>query len=118
MTIMNASLAGLVTITASADIMSPWKAAVIGGVAAVVMRLVTRALERWRIDDAVGAVPVHLGAGIWGGRSVRFGHDILSRCRAVGRWSACSSSLARAAARCNGDRLPLTVQTVNGTKGQ
>ena len=65
-TIMNASLAGLVAITASAHIMSPWKAAVIGGVAAVVMRLVTRALERWRIDDAVGAVPVHLGAGIWG----------------------------------------------------
>jgi ammonium transporter len=65
-TIMNAALAGLVAITASAHIMSPWKAAVIGGVGAVVMRLATRALERWRIDDAVGAVPVHLGAGIWG----------------------------------------------------
>jgi ammonium transporter len=65
-TIMNASLAGLVAITASADLMTPWKAAVIGGTAAVVMRLVTHALERLRIDDAVGAVPVHLGAGIWG----------------------------------------------------
>jgi ammonium transporter len=65
-TIMNSSLAGLAAITASADIMSPWKAALIGGVAAVVMRLVTRALERMQIDDAVGAVPVHLGAGIWG----------------------------------------------------
>ena len=65
-TIMNASLAGLVAITASAHIMSPAKAAVIGAVAACVMQLVTRALERWRIDDAVGAVPVHLGAGIWG----------------------------------------------------
>jgi ammonium transporter len=65
-TIMNGSLAGLVGITASADIMSPWKAALVGGVAAVVMQLVTLALERMRIDDAVGAVPVHLGAGIWG----------------------------------------------------
>jgi ammonium transporter len=65
-TIMNASLAGLVGITASANIMSPWKAALVGAVAAVVMQLVTRALERMRIDDAVGAVPVHLGAGIWG----------------------------------------------------
>jgi ammonium transporter len=65
-TIMNASLAGLVAITASAHIMTPWKAAVIGGLGAVVMQLVTRALERMRIDDAVGAVPVHLGAGIWG----------------------------------------------------
>jgi ammonium transporter len=65
-TIMNSSLAGLVGITASASIMSPWKAAVIGGVAAVVMRLVTAALERARVDDAVGAIPVHLGAGVWG----------------------------------------------------
>jgi ammonium transporter len=65
-TIMNAALAGLVGITASANLMSPWKAAVIGCVAAVVMRLTARALERMRIDDAVGAVPVHLGAGIWG----------------------------------------------------
>jgi ammonium transporter len=65
-TIMNAALAGLVAITASAHIMSPWKAALIGGVAAVVMQLVTHLLERMRIDDAVGAVPVHLGAGVWG----------------------------------------------------
>jgi ammonium transporter len=65
-TIMNASLAGLVAITASAHIMTPWKAAVIGGVGAVVMRLAARALERRRIDDVVGAVPVHLAAGIWG----------------------------------------------------
>jgi ammonium transporter len=65
-TIMNASLAGLVGITASANIMAPWKAALIGAVAAVVMQLVTRLLERMRIDDAVGAVPVHLGAGLWG----------------------------------------------------
>jgi ammonium transporter len=64
--IMNGSLAGLVGITASANIMTPWKAALIGGVAAVVMALVTLLLERLRIDDAVGAVPVHLGAGVWG----------------------------------------------------
>jgi ammonium transporter len=65
-TIMNASLAGLVGITASAHMMSPWKAALIGGVAAVVMWLVTLALERRQIDDVVGVVPVHLAAGIWG----------------------------------------------------
>ena len=65
-TIMNGSLAGLVGITASANIMSPWKAALVGGVAAVVMQAVTLLLERVQIDDAVGAVPVHLGAGVWG----------------------------------------------------
>ena len=64
--IMNASLAGLVGITASADLMSPWKAAIVGVVAAAVMEGVTIALERVRIDDAIGAVPVHLGAGVWG----------------------------------------------------
>jgi ammonium transporter len=75
-TIMNAALAGLVAITASANIMSPAKAALVGGVAAVVMQLVTRALERRRIDDAVGAVPVHLGAGIWGTLAVGLLGDV------------------------------------------
>jgi ammonium transporter len=75
-TIMNASLAGLVAITASAHIMSTWKAALIGGAAAVVMQLVTRLLERLRIDDAVGAVPVHLGAGIWGTLAVGLLGDV------------------------------------------
>jgi ammonium transporter len=65
-TIMNASLAGLVGITASANIMSPWKAAIVGIVAAAVMQAVTLALDRLEIDDAVDAVPVHLGAGVWG----------------------------------------------------
>src|SRR5262249_21768019 len=65
-TIMNGALAGLVAITASANIMTSWQAALIGGVGAVVMQVVSVALERAHIDDAVGAVPVHLGAGIWG----------------------------------------------------
>jgi ammonium transporter len=65
-TIMNSSLAGLVGITASAYLMSPWKAAIIGIVAAAVMVGVSVALERRRIDDAIDAVPVHLGAGVWG----------------------------------------------------
>ena len=66
LTIMNAALAGLVAITASANMVDAWQAALIGGVGAVVMQVVTLGLERARIDDAVGAVPVHLGAGIWG----------------------------------------------------
>jgi ammonium transporter len=65
-TIMNASLAGLVGITASASVMSPWKAAIVGVVAAVVMQAVALLLVRLEIDDAIDAVPVHLGAGVWG----------------------------------------------------
>jgi ammonium transporter len=77
-TIMNAALAGLVAITASANVMSPAKAALVGGVGAVVMQAVALALERMRIDDAVGAVPVHLGAGIWGTLAVGLLGDVES----------------------------------------
>jgi Amt family ammonium transporter len=83
--IMNAALAGLVGITASANIMTPWKAALIGGVAAVVMQGFTLGLERLRIDDAVGAVPVHLGAGIWGTLAVALLGDVGSFPEASGR---------------------------------
>ena len=64
--IMNGSLAGLVAVTASANLLEPLEAALVGGVGAVVMQAVTVMLERRRVDDAVGAVPVHLGAGVWG----------------------------------------------------
>jgi ammonium transporter len=83
--IMNGSLAGLVGITASANIMTPWKAALIGGVGAVVMGFVTLALERLEIDDAVGAVPVHLGAGVWGTLAVALLGSVGSFPRASGR---------------------------------
>jgi ammonium transporter len=83
--IMNATIAGMVGITASAHMMSPWKAAVVGGVAAVVMELVERLLERLRIDDAVGAVPVHLGAGIWGTLAVGVLGDTAAFTEASGR---------------------------------
>jgi ammonium transporter len=75
-TIMNGSLAGLVGITASANLMTPWQAALIGGIAAVAMQAVSLGLERLQIDDAVGAVPVHLGAGIWGTLAVGLLGDV------------------------------------------
>ncbi len=84
-TIMNAALAGLVGITASANIMEPWQAAVIGGVAAVVMKAAAVLLERLEIDDAVGAVPVHLAAGIWGTLAVAFLGDVNAFPEASGR---------------------------------
>jgi len=65
-TFMNGSLAGLVGITAAANIVSTGNAVIIGSIAGVVMYGVTVLLNRLKIDDAVGAVPVHLGAGIWG----------------------------------------------------
>ncbi len=64
--VINGSLAGLVAITASCHAVSSASAVAIGGIAGLVMLGVEHLLEHYRIDDAVGAVPVHLGAGIWG----------------------------------------------------
>ena len=63
---LNGALAGLVSITAAPNIADSWWAVVIGAVAGLLCSLATRLLERLRLDDVVGAVPVHLVAGIWG----------------------------------------------------
>ncbi|MEQ8676627.1 MAG: ammonium transporter [Aggregatilineales bacterium] len=64
--VMNGSLAGLVAITASAHAVSTAETIVIGAVGGLVMVFIDRLLIMFKIDDAVGAIPVHLGAGIWG----------------------------------------------------
>lgn len=63
---MNGSLAGLVAITANCHVVSGASAVVIGAIGSAVMLLSERWLRRCRIDDVVSAIPVHLGAGIWG----------------------------------------------------
>ena len=64
--LINGSLAGLVSITAACNLVSPYLAVVIGFVGGAVSILTSYLLESWQIDDAVDAIPVHLGAGIWG----------------------------------------------------
>jgi Amt family ammonium transporter len=64
--VINGTLAGLVAITANAHAVDSRAAVIIGVVGGLVALLAAHALERFRIDDAVGAVPVHLAAGIWG----------------------------------------------------
>lgn len=63
---INGALAGLIAITASAHAVSPLEALAIGMMGGAVMVGVTRLLEWMQADDAVGAVPAHVGAGIWG----------------------------------------------------
>ena len=84
--IMNGSLAGLVGITASANIMTPAAAVAIGSIAAVFMYGVTILLERFELDDVVGAVPVHLAAGIWGTLAVAIFSDPQTWASGLGRW--------------------------------
>ena len=64
--ILNGSLGGLVAITAGCDAVMPWQAPVTGFIGGIVVVYVGLSLERMKIDDAVGAIPVHLGAGVWG----------------------------------------------------
>ncbi len=63
---VNGILAGLVAITAPCAFVDSWAAVVIGIVAGVIVCLVSFALEKAKIDDPVGAVPVHFANGIWG----------------------------------------------------
>ena len=63
---MNGILGGLVGITAGADQMGPTEAIIIGAVGGVIVVLGVALLDKCKLDDPVGAIPVHLFAGIWG----------------------------------------------------
>ncbi|MGY6647192.1 ammonium transporter [Wenyingzhuangia sp. IMCC45574] len=62
----NGSLAGLVGITAGADLMSPTDAIIIGLIAGVIIVFAVGIIDRLRLDDPVGAIGVHLVCGIFG----------------------------------------------------
>ncbi|WP_432736411.1 ammonium transporter [Maridesulfovibrio sp. FT414] len=64
--IINGSLGGLVAITANCHVVYAADAVIIGGIAGVLCVWFEKILEKAKVDDAVGAVPVHLGCGIWG----------------------------------------------------
>ena len=63
---MNGVLGGLVGITAGADQMLPGSAIFIGLIAGVIVVLSVALLDKCKLDDPVGAIPVHLFCGIWG----------------------------------------------------
>lgn len=87
---MNGCLGGLVAITANCFAVTTPVAALIGLVGGMIVIGVEELLEHYRIDDAVGAIPVHLGAGIWGTIAVGLYGDLdilgtgLSRLEQVG----------------------------------
>ncbi|HYH55951.1 MAG TPA: hypothetical protein VD772_05030, partial [Anseongella sp.] len=64
--VLNGVLAGLVGITAGADVITPAEAVLIGLIAGVLVVLSVVALDRMKLDDCVGAVSVHLTCGVWG----------------------------------------------------
>ena len=64
--VLNGALAGLVAITAEPLTPSLWESAMIGAIGGAIVVFCVPLLDRMKIDDVVGAIPVHLAAGIWG----------------------------------------------------
>ena len=64
---LNGALAGLVGITANCDQVTMISAIIIGAVSGVLVVLAIVALDKLKIDDPVGAFPVHGVCGVWGG---------------------------------------------------
>ena len=63
---MNGALAGLVAVTAPCVFIDPWAAIIIGGVGGILVVFGVLMLDKMKIDDPVGAFPVHGINGIWG----------------------------------------------------
>ena len=73
--VLNGALAGLVSITAEPLVPSLGGATLIGAVGGVIVVFGVPLLDKLKIDDVVGAIPVHLFAGIWGTLAVAFSND-------------------------------------------
>ncbi|MBB4841678.1 Amt family ammonium transporter [Paucibacter oligotrophus] len=64
----NGPLAGLVAVCAGSDLMHPYGALVVGGVAGFIfVKMFTLTQNRWKIDDVLGVWPLHGLCGAWGG---------------------------------------------------
>ena len=73
--VLNGVLAGLVAITAEPLTPSIAMASLVGGVGGAIVVLTVPLLDKIKIDDVVGAIPVHLLAGIWGTLAVVLTND-------------------------------------------
>ena len=69
-------LAGLVAITAGCNSMTSVVSIFVGITGAVIAIIVNEVLHKYEIDDVVGAIPVHLAAGVWGTLAVGFFSDL------------------------------------------
>jgi len=72
---LNGALAGLVSITAGPDTPTIGSAIIIGAIGGLLVVVAVPLLDKLKIDDVVGAVSVHLVAGIWGTLAVPFTND-------------------------------------------
>ncbi len=63
---LNGALAGLVAITAGADVIGPLESMLVGAIGGVLVVEGVFLLDRFELDDPVGAIPVHLVCGVFG----------------------------------------------------
>ncbi|MDE0241889.1 MAG: hypothetical protein OXQ84_17150 [bacterium] len=73
---VNGAIAGLVAIAAGPDFADHAWALFIGATGALVCTSGMKLLLMLKIDDEVGAVSAHMGAGVWGTLAVCFTHDV------------------------------------------
>ena len=64
--ILNGALGGLVAITAGADVFGLWQPILIGAIGGALVVFAVPMFDKFKIDDPVGALSVHLVNGIWG----------------------------------------------------
>ncbi len=76
--VLNGILAGLVGITAGAELMSVGESAIIGFIGGTLVVFAVVFFDRIKIDDPVGAISVHLVGGIWGTLAVGLFGDLAS----------------------------------------
>lgn len=87
---LNGILAGLVGITAGADIISPTMSIVVGAIAGVIVVFSILFFDKIKIDDPVGAISVHGVCGIWGTLACAFfgGKELMTQLAGIASVSA------------------------------
>ena len=63
---LNGAIAGLVAITAGPDLQNHFISMIVGGIGGALTTFAIPLMDKFKIDDVVGAIPAHLVAGIWG----------------------------------------------------
>ncbi len=76
--ILNGALAGLVAITAEPSTPTPLEATMIGAFGGALVVFAIVAMDKFKIDDPVGAISVHGVVGLWGLLAVPFTNDGVS----------------------------------------
>jgi len=94
---LNGILAGLVGVTAGADVVTPIEAILIGAMSGVLVVFAVMCFDKLKIDDPVGATSVHLVCGVWGTLAAGIfgeGKSVVAQLYGIGVYAAFSLSVS------------------------